>query len=203
MSFTFSNDIPAANNNPSDDQPDMLQNNISTNNILNVDHVSFNNNAGGKHKQITFNTQNPPAGAPTDPEAIAFTDRVAQNQSTKSQLYYRNEDIIYQLNPIRAMCTFTVTGAIAAFDSEWNMNTIAGNRSSITIDLDTNAVTGNEIIVLGGTSTGFYGNDNNVKLFNWTFANPTLTLTPPKESAGSSNTQFPNNTKFSLLILQV
>lgn len=61
-SFTFYSTIPAANNNPSQDQPKMLQNNDSTNQILAVDHVSFNTDNGGTHKQVTFSSNNAPSG---------------------------------------------------------------------------------------------------------------------------------------------
>lgn len=56
MSFTFNDAIPAAPNNPSADQPDMLQNNISTNAILDVDHITFNTANGGKHKYVRIPT---------------------------------------------------------------------------------------------------------------------------------------------------
>lgn len=52
MTFTFNNAIPASGNNPSVDQPGMLTNNISTANIINVDHRGFNQTSGGKHKVI-------------------------------------------------------------------------------------------------------------------------------------------------------
>ena len=53
--FMFNASVPGANNNPSDDQNPMLQDNISTLGILGVDHITFNINNGGQHKQITFN----------------------------------------------------------------------------------------------------------------------------------------------------
>lgn len=52
--FSFNDAIPATNNNPSVDQPDMLTNNISTQGILGIDHYSFNDNDGGWHKQVTL-----------------------------------------------------------------------------------------------------------------------------------------------------
>jgi hypothetical protein len=51
----FDPSVPATNDNPSSDQPDMLTNNMSTLNILGVDHVTFNLNNGGQHTAITFN----------------------------------------------------------------------------------------------------------------------------------------------------
>jgi hypothetical protein len=53
--YTFAMTIPAAPNNPSDDQPSMLINNMSTFGLINQDHVPFNQDNGGQHKSITFN----------------------------------------------------------------------------------------------------------------------------------------------------
>lgn len=54
MSFPFNFGIPAANNNPSDDQPIMQQNNMSSFGILNVDHVTYGLTNAGTHKTVTF-----------------------------------------------------------------------------------------------------------------------------------------------------
>lgn len=54
MSFPFNTTIPAANNNPSDDQPIMQQNNVSSYGILNVDHVTYGLTNAGTHKFVTF-----------------------------------------------------------------------------------------------------------------------------------------------------
>lgn len=53
--FTYNDLIPATNNNPSDDQPEMLKNTVSIENIIDVDHVGFNTNNGGNHRQVRFN----------------------------------------------------------------------------------------------------------------------------------------------------
>ncbi len=50
--FTYNNNIPAANNNPSVDQPNMLTNTNSIDSIINVDHYSFETNFDGTHKQV-------------------------------------------------------------------------------------------------------------------------------------------------------
>lgn len=75
MTFSFNTNIPAAPNNPSVDQPDMLTNNQSTNNLLAVDHISFNTAGGGQHKQVTFNGNNVPT-PPVNPPVL-FTNTVA------------------------------------------------------------------------------------------------------------------------------
>lgn len=50
--ITYNRDIPDQPNNPSVDQPDMKINTNSVDDIINVDHYSFNDNLGGLHKQV-------------------------------------------------------------------------------------------------------------------------------------------------------
>jgi hypothetical protein len=47
--FVYNRDIPDAPNNPSDDQPDMKDNTNSTDDLIDEDHYSFNDNNGGLH----------------------------------------------------------------------------------------------------------------------------------------------------------
>lgn len=58
--FPFDTTIPAANNDPSADQPIMLQNNISTAGIIAVDHIGFGVANGGTHKQVTLTNEPAP-----------------------------------------------------------------------------------------------------------------------------------------------
>ena len=72
--WTFNSGIPASNNDPSVDQPDMLNNNASTLGLIGTDHVTFNtqgpigppNGSGGQHLQVSFNGSN----APTVPTIV-------------------------------------------------------------------------------------------------------------------------------------
>jgi len=52
MTFTFYTTIPNAPNDPADDQPKMLQNNIAISNLIGIDHVNFNNVNAGYHKVV-------------------------------------------------------------------------------------------------------------------------------------------------------
>ncbi len=65
--LTFDASVPAANDDPSIDQPDMLANNVSTNAWVTQDHYGFNttgstNNFGGLHQQVSFPATNIPGG---------------------------------------------------------------------------------------------------------------------------------------------
>lgn len=52
--FTYITGIPAASHNPSVDQPDMQINTNSIDDIIEVDHYSFNDNNGGYHKKVSL-----------------------------------------------------------------------------------------------------------------------------------------------------
>lgn len=58
--FTFFTTIPATNNSPSSDQPKMLTNNQSTASLIGVDHIGFNLNGSGIHKQVTLQNEAAP-----------------------------------------------------------------------------------------------------------------------------------------------
>ena len=50
--FPYNRDIPDGPNNPSVDQPDMKENTNSIDELINQDHISFEQNNGGFHKTI-------------------------------------------------------------------------------------------------------------------------------------------------------
>src|SRR5437868_3312089 len=82
MTFTFDSSIPASANNPSNDQPIMLTNNIASEGIIAVDHIGYNVAGGGQHKEVTFN--NDPArgypftpAVPTSPPVLFAKDNAA------------------------------------------------------------------------------------------------------------------------------
>jgi len=70
--FTFSTTVPNAPNDPSVDQGPMLQNNISTNGILAVDHVTFNAVNGGSHLQTNFAQFSAGSLIAGTPSSVAF-----------------------------------------------------------------------------------------------------------------------------------
>lgn len=72
--YTFDPNIPAANNNPSDDQPDMLVNNASINDALAQDHVAFNANFTGIHQFVRFLNDQTPATAYQIPYLNSITN---------------------------------------------------------------------------------------------------------------------------------
>lgn len=83
--YTFDATIPATNNDPSEDQPKMLNNNVSNQAIWEVDHIGFNANESGEHKAISFNQDASyvPVAFPVDTPKL-FTNTV----SGLAQLFY-------------------------------------------------------------------------------------------------------------------
>lgn len=202
-SFTFDATIPAAANNPSNDQPGMLTNNISTNNLLAVDHVSFNStgsggvgSSGGQHLQVTFNSKNTP-GAQTDPISTAFTANTATiatitgSSTTNAQLMFKNQNGTYLASPIKAFGEFTgqaAAGPVGTFVGS-NITSITSSVGGTvyTIALTANAVSGTDVVVVATPN-------NKNRGIGWSFAANTLTLNV--DAAGVTD-------KISFVILQV
>lgn len=180
MSFTFNTGIPAANNDPSVDQPDMLSNNVSTNGILAVDHVSFNTANGGTHKQTTFIAKNPP-GAQIDPTAVLYTNDGVAN-TAHPQLRYRNSQGIFPISALRAGAVFQLVNAPGpvvpanAFNVASIVSSVGG--AVYTITLNANSVNSDDVIV----SIDF--SNKNVGA-NYTFVGGVLTINVGIAAAGT------------------
>lgn len=150
--FTFNSSIPAANNNPSVDQPDMLANNQATEGILNIDHITFNKNNGGQHKQVTFNSNNVPTGLPTDPTSILYTN--AGTATNNADMFYANAVRTIQTSPIKAWA-FASPGGVAASQS---VNIVSITRTAgfaaggFTVQMTANTVSGVNYAVLVSTA---------------------------------------------------
>lgn len=73
INLTFTNTIPATNNNPSNDQPGMLVNNASTNTWVAIDHYGFGDNNGGLHKWARMPVQLAVPGGTIAGEGTIYT----------------------------------------------------------------------------------------------------------------------------------
>lgn len=78
--LTYTLNIPAAQNNPSADQPDMKINTNSIDSLLNVDHFTFAFGNAGWHRQVTLPIE------PT-PTSLAGQAVMYANTSGQSQLF--------------------------------------------------------------------------------------------------------------------
>lgn len=71
--------IPAANNNPSQDQPKMQTNTNAINTLISLDHFTFADNAAGRHKQVSLANESAP-GIPTNTNGVLYAN-LANGQS--------------------------------------------------------------------------------------------------------------------------
>ncbi len=168
--FNYNNAVPAPNNNPSVDQPDMLINTQSIELLLEVDHISFRTEDGGTHKQVTFSSKNTP-GAQADPASTLYT--ASGTASSVADILFKNQNGIFKLDCIKAFGVFTTqnaNGAIAV-TAGFNVDSIlaSANGATNTITLTTGATTGTTVGVLALISNG--------NTPSWAFAADTLTLT--------------------------
>jgi hypothetical protein len=104
MPFDFTNTTPAASEAPAQSQPKMLQNFQSTETILAVDHVTFNNATGGQHKQVTYVDILTPA-APTGDTSIGYADEGVADPGTPEH-YWKNRNATFPLSAIKAFGVF-------------------------------------------------------------------------------------------------
>ena len=191
--WNFDSTIPATNNNPSQDQPKMLQNNVSTEGILDEDHYTFEstvngNSVDGQHKNLRLPTQNVIVPPITNPASAVYTD--AGSASTNSDLRFINESGVFPLSAIRACGAFTTIAAAGpvSIDNGHNIVSITRGVGAVyTIVLTSNCVTGNDVIVVTGES-----NTNNEPTYS--FTNPNLIITLNTNSTGS---------KISFVVIQI
>lgn len=75
--FTYNTGIPNPPNNPSTDVPQMQVNTNSISSLISIDHVGFNTNGSGIHKQVTLNSQGAPGLG--DGTGVYYADTFAAN----------------------------------------------------------------------------------------------------------------------------
>lgn len=159
MSFIFNTAIPAAPNNPSFDQPDMLSNNVATNGILAVDHVSFNTNFGGNHLQVhlsQYSTSNAVVnGANTEGSVVYSAAGVAD--PAHAQLNFKTDNGTFLLSGIRAFASVDKAGVVIATQSQ-NITSSRLGTGIFKLVITGNAVTGDKFLVLLSSRQASNGN---------------------------------------------
>lgn len=158
MSFTYTTGIPAAGNNPSNDQPNMLQNTNAISNLLVVDHIGFNDSDAGQHKKISFNDVASP-GSPTDPLSYLYT---VANVAGFSWPTFLNEEGTYSVlpDPPAASTGSGSNGLYTCYSITWgklilNFGTLTINSGSATSTATFQTTFTNSLSVL--TSKGTAG----------------------------------------------
>jgi hypothetical protein len=150
-SFIFNDAIPAAGNNPSNDQPIMLANNVANTGIWDVDHIGFNSVNGGKHTTVSF-PSSPIYVVPPSPSGNGSVVYVNQGvASTFPQVYFITSQANFSLSLIRAYGIYpgtAITGAVVA-TNQFNISSVM--RVSVglyAVTLNTNIVTSNTFGVM-------------------------------------------------------
>lgn len=172
MSFIFNTGIPAANNNPSIDQPDMLANNVATDGILAVDHISFNTNFGGNHLQVHLPQYTNPAivnGAATEGSVIYGAAGTAD--TAHAQTFMKNPNGTFLLSAIKVFGSFVMSSNNVTILNGINFTLSVNAAGTVaTVNLTPNATTGTAIVVIPNYN-------NAVQTVTYTIAANTLTFT--------------------------
>ena len=153
MSLSYSTTIPAANNDPADDQLQMQTNFASINTLIGVDHVQFASGAYGTHDQVTFSSENTPS-TPTDPVSVLYT--AAGTASSVANLLYVNQNATFPVSLIRAFGFGTASGITSS--QSYNVQTFTRIAAGqYTIALTSGAVSSSNFAVLvSGTMTNSF-----------------------------------------------
>lgn len=193
MTFSYNRDIPDAPNNPSRDQPKMKTNTNSIDDLIDVDHVSFETALGGFHKQVSFNNTNVVGVLPTNPISILYTQ--SGTASSVADLYYANQNRFFQALPIRAWGFVDGTGTIISSQQLNVSGIIRPVTGQFDVTLQSNAVTGTDFAILASiTATGI----NVVATINYTITGPAAFSLFTRDISGNAI----NPTSFSFIVIQ-
>lgn len=134
MSFNYNTGIPAAQNNPSNDQPNMLTNTDSINNWVQVDHIGFNDAVNsGKHKEVTLNGNHPP-GTPSVGDSVVYTNPGTAD-ATKPQLFWKTSTATtnFLLSGMRAWAFCNAAGVINSQKFNVTSVVVAAGVATVTL----------------------------------------------------------------------
>lgn len=182
MSINYNLNIPAAANNPSDDQPNMQINTNAINSWTGIDHVDFSGNPAGTHQQVTFSSQNTP-GAQSDPSCVLYS--ATGVASTVSDVKFVNQNGTFLLNSVRA-AAIANTGGIVSSQS-FNVTSVTRSAAGIyAVVIPANILTGSNYGVVIGIANAAATNNfasyyeiSSSTAFNIYFRNSSASLADP------------------------
>jgi len=147
--FSYNTGVPAGNNDPSVDQPDMLTNTQNSALIWEEDHVGFNANNGGKHAHVTFpNIAVPPAQV--NPASFLSTQAGVASVATP-ELYFVNSLCTMLLSGIKAFAQFDNTGT--AIGPTFNCSVGKTGTGNFTVTMPVNTVVSNSNYLVLATAS--------------------------------------------------
>lgn len=173
----YVNNIPFATNSPSVDQPNMLINTNAIDQLIAVDHVSFNTANGGYHEVIHFDTQ---AGNPAPIVGIGqlYTKSVTFNATTDAALFYENgAGVVTQLTSPSGFSAATTGYAFlpGGILMQWGSSALNPGVAPVTVTTTINFPVAFPTAVFMVTGSPRTGNSNRVP--GMTYAVSTRTLT--------------------------
>ncbi len=189
--IVYNTGIPATNNNPSDDQPHMLINTDSGDQIWDVDHVPFNVNYSGTHSQNTY------VGFSTGtfPSLVGPASSIAYpaagiDKATTAQYYFKNQDATYPLSAVRAFGVFQPLGSSGVsqdITASNSFNVVPTSTAFITqittagvttwvVTLNANATTSDNAVVFVMASGALAGGNVNARPLAWSLTANVLTI---------------------------
>ena len=123
--FTYTRDIPNGPNNPSTDQPDMLINTNSIDDLIGVDHVTFGLTNGGNHKQVHFNLNQAAPGL-NGGVGVQFANTVSGNSFPFWQNAINTYNILTSLTSSIVTPGYIYVGSLLV---QWGTNTTASGAT--------------------------------------------------------------------------
>lgn len=174
--FAYNPNIPAAVNNPSADQPNMLTNTNSISGIIAVDHIGFELPNGGFHNTIHMSSQSP--AAPPVGFGELFTLNTSDGIATSNILFYNNANsnltqLTRNFTPTNAPsgATFLPGGLIL----NWAQSAVNFSGTATTITFPRAYVTAVYSITIGCiNNSGVSPTSNNVYISATTLTNFTV-----------------------------
>ena len=177
--FDYVPSEPASSTAPSQSQPVMQVNAASISDLIAIDHVGFNNAAGGLHQQVTFNANNTPGSAPTGNSSIVFTKAGLANTAGPN-VVQQNAFATFPMSCLRAFGSFS--NLSTSYLNQFNGGTLSvvtpGAFTIYTVTLAPNCLTGLNSLPFVWIPLGLGGS-----LSSYSISGTTLTISYFKSSS--------------------
>lgn len=154
--ITYNEGVPATNNDPSVDQPNMLSNTINLKTIWDQDHITFDAENSGTHEKMTFFQNTAPfTPASADQSQIYPALPGAGEEATSTILKYVNFSGTFTLNCVKAFGAFVTVGVDGPATLINGMNVVSINRVAgvYTIAITPNAFIGTNAVIISNSAT--------------------------------------------------
>jgi hypothetical protein len=169
----YNSQVPTASHWPGNDQQPMQTNFASIQSLIDIDHVDFEQDQYGQHKQINYSALQPSPSIAAGAVGLSF---VKNDTASNANNFFQNATATYLMSCVKAFGVFTCTSGNADVTSPnfFNINATitkpGPGQITYAITLNSNVVSGNDVIILVTAST------RNASP-GYSFSNPTLMIT--------------------------